>query len=85
MLAEKERLEIRISAPMLAELRQEAHRRGLPIAELVRRSIDAFLQHDREERHRAAENLFQVGAPVGEWEEMKREISAAYAKSLTDA
>lgn len=37
------------------------------------------------ERRKAAEELFKIEAPVGDWEEMKREISDAYAKTLADA
>ena len=71
-----ERLEVRLSPRQMALLRREARRRGLPVAHLVREAIDLLLEEDRRARLQAAEALFQVGAPVADWERMKREIEA---------
>ncbi|MDR5695920.1 MAG: ribbon-helix-helix domain-containing protein [Armatimonadota bacterium] len=76
-----ERLEIRLPPEKLRLLRQEAERRGVPVALLVREAIDLLLQEDRQARLRAAEVLFQVNAPVSSWKKMKREIVEAYLKS----
>ena len=80
MAAPTQRLEIRVPAPTLSSLRQEARRRAVPVAELVREAIDLLLERDREGRVEAARTLFQVGAPVADWEMMKQEIAAAYVK-----
>lgn len=77
-----ERLEIRIPSPLLASLKQAARRRSVPVAEIVREAITLLLEDDRQLRLNAARALFQIGAPVDEWEVMKRQISEAYAKPL---
>lgn len=76
-----ERLEVRVPSPTLQLLRQEARRRGVAVAELVREAISLLLDQERRARERAAESLFRIEAPVGDWEEMKQEISAAYSSS----
>jgi len=76
-----ERLEVRLPAQVLQLLRQEASQRGISVAQLVREAIDLLLKEDRQARVRAAKSLFQVGAPVSDWEEMKREIEAARLKA----
>lgn len=83
MPALTERLEIRLPPESLKLLRQEADRRGLSLAEAVRRALDLWLQEDRQARLRAAEALFRVGAPVADWEQMKGEIAEGY--SMPDA
>lgn len=50
------------------------------MARLVREAIELLLKEDRQARMRAAEALFQVGAPVADWPEMEREIEAAHLK-----
>ncbi len=47
------------------------------MAEIVREAIDYRYRTTHEERLRAAEQLFQIEAPVGDWEELKREIEEA--------
>jgi hypothetical protein len=84
MRALMERLEVRIPSPMIRQLRQEANRRGEPVAELVREAIAEMLDRERHERERAAEALFGINAPVSDWEQMKREISAAYSNPPAD-
>ena len=80
MAVPTERLEIRVPVSTLAALRQEARRRAIPTAELVREAIDLLLERDRMGRLEAAQALFQVDAPVDDWHVMKREIAAAYSK-----
>ena len=80
MAVPTERLEIRVPGPILSALRQEARRRAIPTAELVREAIDLLLERDRAGRFEAAQTLFQVEAPVDEWDVMKREVATAYAK-----
>jgi len=77
----KERLEIRISPEIAELLRREAKRRRVPVAQLVREAIDLLLRRERQSRLQAAEALFQIGAPVADWEEMKREIEEARGKA----
>jgi hypothetical protein len=59
-------------------LRREAARRGTSVAGVVREAIDSLVREDRAARRRAAEALFRVGAPVADWQVMKREIEAAH-------
>ena len=72
-----ERLQVRLSPQTLKLLRQEAQRRRVSVAQVVREAVDLMLQQDREARIQAAEALFRVEAPVADWEEMKAEIDAA--------
>lgn len=69
-----ERLQVRLSKETLRLLREEAEQHGVSMAKLAREAIDSLLKEDRQERLRAAEALFRVGAPVADWSEMKREI-----------
>jgi uncharacterized protein (DUF1778 family) len=73
-----ERLEIRLSRSTYRLLREEAHRRGVPVADLVRQGIDLLLREDRLRRLAAADALFELQAPVANWETMKRQIERAH-------
>jgi uncharacterized protein (DUF1778 family) len=73
-----ERLEIRLPPDKLRMLRQEAHKRGVSVAQLVRNAIDLLLEKDVQTRLQAAESLFKLEAPVAEWEVMKKEIEEAH-------
>ena len=73
-----ERLELRLPSTTMRELRREASERGTSVASIVREAIDLRLREDRPARLRAAEALFRVGAPVADWETMKREIEDAH-------
>lgn len=75
-----DRLEIRLPAHTLQLLRDEAHRRGVSVAQLVREAIEFRLQYDRETRLQAARALFAVGAPVADWPQMEHEIAEARAR-----
>ena len=72
-----ERLEVNLPSPTLALLRQEARRRGVPEALVVREAIEQLLAGERQARVRAAEALFRVEAPVADWAQMEQEIEAA--------
>ena len=76
-----ERLELRLPPELMRLLREEALRRGIPVAQLVREAIEAALLGDQEARVRAAEELFRLEAPVSEWPEMKREIEEAHLEA----
>ena len=75
-----ERLEIRLPSQTIRLLRQEAERRHVSLAKLVREAIDLLLEHDREMRMRAAQDLFQVEAPVSDWSTMKKEIEESHSE-----
>ncbi|MDA2928205.1 hypothetical protein MYX78_13425, partial [Acidobacteria bacterium AH-259-G07] len=75
-----ERLEVRLPGHTLQLLRGEAERRGVSLAQLVREGIDMLLREDHKARLHAAEALFQLEAPVEDWDEMKRQIEEAYLK-----
>jgi Arc/MetJ-type ribon-helix-helix transcriptional regulator len=84
MAMSTERLEIRIPSATLQQLRQEARRRRVTTSDLAREAIRQLLEGQRREREEAAEALFRIGAPVSDWEEMKREIAAGYLKPALD-
>lgn len=76
-----ERLEVRLPPATVRALREEARTRGTSVGALVREAIEHLLTEDeaaQEARLRAAEELFQIGAPVADWPVMKGEIEAAY-------
>mgnify|MGYP000509959525 CR=1 FL=1 len=73
-----ERLELRLPPELMRLLRQEAQRRGVSVAQLVREAIESSLMGNRQARIQAAEELFQVEAPVSEWPKMKKEIEEAH-------
>ena len=75
----RERLEIRIEPERLKMLKREAERRKVSVAEIVREAIDNWYSTTREEKLKAARELFEVEAPVGDWERMKKEIEEGYA------
>lgn len=72
-----ERMEIRLDSERMRLLKKESRERGVSMAEIVREAIDARYQATRDDKLRAAEELFQVEAPVDDWEEMKRQIEEA--------
>ncbi|MBI3980114.1 MAG: ribbon-helix-helix protein, CopG family [Chloroflexi bacterium] len=73
-----ERLEVRLPTQTLQMLREVARRRGISIGQLVREAIDLLLEQDRQARLHAAEDLFQIEAPVADWAVMKKEIEEAH-------
>ncbi|KKM11371.1 hypothetical protein SY88_09045 [Clostridiales bacterium PH28_bin88] len=72
-----ERMEIRLDYERMQLLKKESRERGVSMAEIVREAIDARYRATRDDKLRAAEELFQVEAPVDDWEEMKRQIEEA--------
>jgi hypothetical protein len=72
-----ESFEVQLPAQTLRSLRQEAERRAVPLAELVREAIDLLLAQDMTARMQAAEALCQVEAPAADWKQMKQEIEEA--------
>ena len=85
MAAVTERLEVRLARPELLLLRQEARRRKVSVAELVREAVALLLDRERTEREQAAEDLFRIDAPVNDWEVMKGEIAAAHETPVSHA
>jgi len=84
MQALTERFEVRLPTQTLQMLRQETQWRGVPAAQLARETIALLLKDDdRQARLRADKALFQVEAPVVEWEKIKQEIEAAHLESAT--
>jgi len=77
MATSSQRLEVRLEPQILQRLRQEARRRGTSMTQLVREAIDLLLKEDQAAKRQAAEALFQVEAPIDDWEKMKQEIIEA--------
>lgn len=75
-----ERLEVRLNSRQMRLLQEAAKARGVSMGRLVREAIDRLLAEDLEQRQLAAEELFRVGAPVGDWEEMEREIENSHLR-----
>ena len=73
-----EQLAVQLSAHTMQLLRQEAQRRAISEAELVRQAIELLLAQDREARVQAAQALFQVEAPIADWDKLKQEIEEAH-------
>jgi len=82
MTALSERFELRLPSDQLRELRREARRRKVPVAQLVREAIGLLLEADLELRQQAARKLFQVEAPVDDWDVMEQEIEVARSKGV---
>ena len=60
-----------------ARLKQIARHRGCSVGELIRSTLrDLYLKPDVAGRLEAACALSELAAPVGEWEEIEREILA---------
>ena len=74
-----ERLEIRLNPDTMRLLREEARQNNVSVAQVVRQAIESFLNEDRQSQLQAAWALFQVEAPVDDWDRMKREIEEARA------
>ncbi len=79
MEALTERLEIRVSHRTLRLVREEARTRGVSVGQLIREAIDREVDDGMADRLRAAEALFAIAAPVGDWPQMEREIEQARA------
>lgn len=76
----QERLEVRLDPELMAQVRREAERRGMSMAQLVREALQAFFREEDRARLQAAEALFRVGAPVDDWPALEREIKEAYGR-----
>jgi Arc/MetJ-type ribon-helix-helix transcriptional regulator len=79
-----ERFEVRLPPHTLETLRRESQKRNVPMSQLVREAIDMLLEQDQQAKMRAADELFSIGAPVADWEQMKDEITASHLKDATD-
>ena len=73
-----ERLEVRVDGGTMRRLRAAAERRGVSVGHVVRDAVNRALIEERSGRERAAEALFAVGASVGDWPDMEREIEEAH-------
>jgi len=82
MYALSERFEVRLPSEQLRELRQEAQRRKVSVAQLIREAIQLLLEEDLKRRQQAAMDLFQAEAPIEDWDVMEQQIGAARSKGL---
>ncbi len=74
-----ERTQVLLSPEQHRRVVRLAARASTSVGAVIRAAIDAYepaVSSDR--RRRALEELFALDAPVGEWDEMEREIEAGY-------
>jgi hypothetical protein len=77
------RMQILIDEERYQRLEQRATAEGRPVAALVREAIDlAFPSQDVERRQAGASFLSRAPMPVGDWDEMKREILDATGRGF---
>ncbi len=75
-----ERLEIRLEPGQLEKLKKEARDKNASVGEIVREAITQKYDTAAAGKIAAAQDLEMIGAPVKEWEEMKKEIEAGRNK-----
>jgi hypothetical protein len=71
-----ERLEIRLEPEQLEKLKKDARDRNVSVGEIVREAITQKYDTATAGKIAAAKDLAMIGAPVKEWQEMKKEIEA---------
>ncbi len=69
-----ERLEIKIDPEQLGKLKKESKERKISVGEIVREAIANKYSIPKEDKVAEAKKMFQLNAPIKEWEEMKKEI-----------
>ena len=69
------RIEVLFPQDLAEHLRQIAEREGRSVGTLVRDAVaEKYAIPSQSEKLNAVENLYALQAPVGEWNEMEREI-----------
>lgn len=74
------RLQVLLDEERYERLEQEAERRGAPVASVVREAVDRLLAEETDRRAAGDRLLAAPPMPVGDWDEIKREIVEAAAR-----
>ncbi len=74
------RLEIRLAADQLKNLKEEAAARNASVGSLVREAIDLCYEVTGNQKLDAVKKLAELDAPVSSWDEMKSEIEKGVHK-----
>ncbi|MGH3544769.1 MAG: hypothetical protein ACRDPW_02385 [Mycobacteriales bacterium] len=69
-----ERTQVLLSKGQRSRVERLARRRRTSVGSVIREAIDAQLFPQHSERRQSAERLFQLDAPVADWDVMKEEI-----------
>jgi hypothetical protein len=78
-----ERMQVLLTPEQRARLERLAAREGRSIGALVRDAVDAYTAPREQSPAAAAEALFALAAPVGDWERMKAEIAQGALGGVT--
>jgi hypothetical protein len=81
-VASTRRAQILMDPEEYEQLERVARERRTSVGELVRVAVRKEYLTSRDERMRAVERIAAMELPVGDWDEMKREIEDAYDAGL---
>lgn len=70
-----ERTQVLLTPAQRARLERIAAREGRSVGAVIRDALDAYTLPRARPREEALQSLIALGAPVGDWEEMKAEIA----------
>jgi predicted transcriptional regulator len=69
-----ERTQVLLSPAQLARLKRIAERDGRSVGSVIREAVDSFVDAEPDRRQRALAAMFEMEAPVDDWEVMKAQI-----------
>ena len=69
-----ERTQVLLSPEQLARLKRIAERDGRSVGSVIREAVDSFVEAEPDRRQRALAAMFEMEAPVDDWEVMKAQI-----------
>ena len=69
-----ERTQVLLSPEQLARLKRIAERDGRSVGSVIREAVDSFVEAEPDRRQRALASMFEMEAPVDDWEVMKAQI-----------
>ncbi len=69
-----ERTQVLLTPEQRQRLERRAAQERRSVGAVIRDAVDAYTGSSGRTRREAADSLLSIGAPVGEWDEMKAEI-----------
>jgi len=69
-----QRTQVLLSPEQLARLKRIAERDGRSVGSVIREAVDSFVEAEPDRRQRAVAAMFEMEAPVDDWEVMKKQI-----------